>query len=142
MMSDSTRHGLLRTAGMVLVAALVAVTVVFLIAQAATDSLSVTLPGNDAAQEVGVSDALFATVLAGILSTVLAWGMSCFLARPRRTFLVSCVVGLVLYGLVPFAVAEDTATGVWLNLMHLTVAIPMVGGLAMYLPGTRARSRS
>ena len=56
----------------------------------------------------------------------------------RITFVVICVVGLVLYGIVPFTAAEETATAVWLNLMHLAVALPIVGGLAVrYLPETR-----
>lgn len=142
MMSDSTRHGLLRTAGMALVAALVAVTIVFLIAQAATDNLLVTPPGSDAVREVGIGDALFSSVVGGIIATALAFAMGRFPARPRMTFLVVCVAGLGLYGIVPFAAAEESATGVWLNLMHLSVAIPIVGGLAMYLPGTRADSAS
>jgi len=142
MMKDGARRGLLPTAGISIVAALALVTIVFLIAQAATENLSVTPPGGDAVRDVGLGDALFFTVVGGIVGTALAWAMNRFLARPRMAFLVTCLVGLGLYGIVPFAAAEETATGVWLNLMHLAVAVPVVGGLAMYLPDASALARS
>ena len=54
------------------------------------------------------------------------------------TFLAACVIVLLFYGIVQFTAAEETATGVWLNLMHLAVAVPVGGGLATWLQDTRA----
>lgn len=137
-MANIARRGLLATGGVAIVAALVLVTIVFLIADAATDNLLVTPVGGDAAEEIGLGLVLFTAVIGGLVGTGLAWAMGRFVPRPRITFVVVCVVGLVLYGIVPFAAAEETATGVWLNLMHLSVALPVVGGLALYLPDRRA----
>ncbi len=138
MIARVTSRGLLATAGTAIVAALVLVTIVFLAASAATDNLLVTPPGGDAAEELTLGIVLFTTVVGGLLGTALAWTMSRFAPRPRRTFVLVCGVGLVLYGIVPFTAAEETATGVWMNLMHLSVALPVVGGLATYLPAERA----
>ncbi len=137
MTTQNQRHGLLATAGMVIGAALVAVTVVYLIASAATDNLLVTPPGGDAPEEVVLGTALFAATVGGVVGAVLAWATNRFGRRPRRLFVTVCVVGLVLYGIVPFTAAEQASTAIWLNLMHVAVAIPVVGGLARYLPDTK-----
>ncbi len=137
MTTQSTGRALLPTAGLVIVAALVVVTVMFFVASAATDNLLVTPPGGDAPEEVVLGSALFAAAAGGVVGTVLAWAMSRFAPRPRNAFVTVSVIGLALYGIVPFTAAEETATAVWLNLMHLGVAIPVVGGLAKYLPERR-----
>ncbi|NOX28487.1 MAG: hypothetical protein GXP35_00315 [Actinobacteria bacterium] len=135
--TQDTERGLLATAGMVILVALVVVTVVFFVASAATDNLLVTPPGGDAPEEVVLGTALFAAAVGGVVGAVLAWATNRFGRRPRRVFVAVCVVGLVLYGIVPFTAAEQAATAVWLNVMHVAVAIPVVGGLAKYLPDTK-----
>jgi len=139
LLTGVVRRGLWATGGMATAAALVLVAVVFFVAVAVTDNLLVTPPGGDAAEEVGLGVVLTTTVVGGLVGSALAWAMSRFVRRPRNTFLVVCVAGLGLYGTVPFTAAEEAATGVWLNLMHLSVALPVAGGLAAYLPETRAR---
>jgi len=49
-------------------------------------------------------------------------------------------VALVMYGTVPFTAAEETTTAVWLNVMHVLAALPIVGLLARQLPVARART--
>jgi len=138
MIAQITRRGLPATAGAAIGAALVLVTLVFLVASAATDNLLVTPPGGDVAEELALGTVLFSTVVGGLIGTALAWAMSRFVPRPQRTFVLVCAVGLALYGIVPFTAAEQASTAVWLNLMHLSVALPVIGGLAKYLPAKAA----
>ena len=49
-------------------------------------------------------------------------------------------MALVMYGTVPFTAAEETTTAVWLNVMHVLAALPIVGLLARQLPVARART--
>ena len=53
------------------------------------------------------------------------------------TFLVICFLGLAGYASAPFAAAETVATAVWLNVLHLVVAAPVVAVWARHLPSTR-----
>ena len=89
------QRGLLRTAAMAIVGALVLVTIVFLIADAATDNLLATPLGSDAPEEIGLGVVLGTAIAGGLVGTGLAWVMSRFVPRPRMTFVVVCVVGLV-----------------------------------------------
>ena len=136
--AETVGRRLLPTAGIAIIVSVALVSIVFLIAQAATDSLMVTPPGGDGVEEIGLGIVLSSAIIGGIVGTFLAWVLGRFATRPRNTFLAICVVGLLMYGIVPFAAAEQTATAIWLNVMHLSVAIPIVGGLAMYLPDRRA----
>ena len=42
-------------------------------------------------------------------------------------------MGLTLYAILPFVAAEEVATAIWLNVMHLVAAAPIVGGLVREL---------
>ncbi len=79
-------------------------------------------------EEVGVLAAVGATICG--VGIGLAFLARRFSARPRRTFLAVCAVALAAYGVVPFLVAESAAVAIWLNVLHLVVAVPVVGGLA------------
>ncbi len=136
MTDTANQRGLIPTAGAAAIVAIPLVSIVFLIAQATTDSLLVTPPGGDGLQQVQFADMLVASVAGILAGTGIAWLMNRFVGKPRRSFLVLCGVSLGLYAIVPFAAAEELATGVWLNLMHLAVAIPVVGSLASRLPAS------
>ena len=53
------------------------------------------------------------------------------------TFLAVTVIALAGYAVVPFTAAESVQTAIWLNVFHVVVAIPVIGMLARYLPGSR-----
>jgi hypothetical protein len=118
------------------------VAVVFWVADASTDGLVVEMPGSSDLQELGFGDVIVPTVFGGIVGAVLAWAAGRFAARPRVTFMAVCVIGLVVYGVVPFIAANDTASAVWLNVMHVAAAVPIVGGHARRLPRGRSEVRS
>lgn len=73
------------------------------------------------------------TVLGGTLGAMLAFASRRFARQPRFTFLTVAVIGLAGYAVVPFTAAESLETAIWLNLIHLVVAIPVVGALDRYV---------
>lgn len=117
-----------------LVIAIVAALVVFFIAQAAGDDLLVQPPGQ-AEQSVEVPFVIAATVF-GAIGALLAALLIRLTPRPRITFVVVAVVALLLSFIQPFT-AADTATALWLNLMHVAVAVPLIWFLANALPERR-----
>ncbi|MDH3301753.1 MAG: DUF6069 family protein [Acidimicrobiia bacterium] len=125
---------LFRSAVVGTIAAVIAVVVVYLIADAASGPLLAVPPGGDAAEEIPVGGAISATVIGGLVGTAIAF-VSGRTSRPVEVFVGVCVVGLVLYGLFALGQAEDAATGVWLNVLHIAAAIPIVGLLARWLRG-------
>lgn len=112
------------------IAALVVVTVTALIADAVSGPLMVTSPGADAPEELAVGAALAATVIGGIAGLGLAALCKRFVAEPIPVFVGICIVGLVGYGIFSFTATETVAVGVWLNVMHVVAAVPIVGLLA------------
>lgn len=129
---------LLRSATLGIVAALVAVVIVYLIADAASGPLITAQPGSEAA-EIPLGGAIFSTVVRGLVGTAIAV-LADRTPRPVEIFVGICVVGLVLYGLAALRVAEDTATGIWLNVMHIAAAVPIVGLLAQWLRGRQPKT--
>lgn len=116
--------------------AVILVLIVMFIADAASGPLLVTPPGGDAPEEVPIGGAAIFTVLGGLVGTALAIALL-RVATPRRIFLIVCVAGLVLYGIMPFTAAEEVSTAIWLNVMHVAAAVPIVGMLARTLPEAR-----
>jgi uncharacterized membrane protein len=110
------------------------VAVVYFIADAVSGPLTVTPPGGDGVEEVPISAAVTFTVLGGLVGVVLAL-LSTRLKRSVNVFTGICLVSLVLYGIAPFGAAESTSTAIWLNVMHLAAAIPIVGMLRQWLIG-------
>jgi hypothetical protein len=116
------------------VVALVLVAVVYGIAQAANANLLVTGPGVETPAEVPLGNALGVTALGGLVGLGLAVLARRFAPKPRMTFLVVCLVLLVIDGISPFTASDAISTGVWLNAMHLAAAVPIVGSLYWALP--------
>lgn len=135
-MTETTNRGLVPTAAMATAVAVVLALIVYFIAQAATDNLLVDT-GGDQPEEVPAFGVVTASIVGGALGTLVAWLTGRFTSRPRQIFLVVCVFGLLLSFTNPFVAAEETATAIWLSLMHIVVAIPVVGSLARYLPDVR-----
>lgn len=118
---------MLKAAAFGTVGALIAVAITYLIGDAISGPLMVTPPGGDAPEEVLLGAALFATVVGAVAGLVLAALSKRFLSNPASAFVGICVLGLVAYGAMTFAAGEDLATGLWLNVMHVAAALPIVG---------------
>lgn len=114
-------------------AALVVVAITFLTGDAVSGPLMVTPPGSEVPEEVTLGAALFSTVVGGVFGIGIAALCSRFAGAPAKTFLGICVVSLVVYGVFPFLAGENIATGIWLNIMHVAAAIPIVGSLTRAL---------
>ena len=78
-----------------------------------------------------------ATVVGGVIGLVLAL-VAARTPRPRTVFLAVGVVGTLVSFASPFSSAEETSTALWLNVMHVVVAVAVLGALATVLPERRA----
>lgn len=137
-MIDTTIGRLVRAASMATVMAIVLVTIVLLFARAFSGDLLVDTPGSDELQEITVGAAMFSTVLGGIVGAAIAATVWRFARRPRLTFLAVTIVLSILYSIVPFRAADDSAAALWLVVMHVVVAVPVIGALTRELPAERA----
>ncbi len=126
--------GLVRAAVVGTIIAVIAVAIVYGIATAVDADLRVTAPGSDTPQTVPIATALVITALGGAVGLLLGVLARRFTPRPALTFLSVCVVLLILDGITPFTASDKASTGIWLNLMHLAAAIPIVGNLYRSLP--------
>lgn len=120
------KAGILGTIG-----AVIAVAITYFIADAASGPLLVTQ--NDLTEEAPLAGALLFTALGGVLGLGIAALAKRFLGNPVPAFLGICLVGLIAFAIFPFTVAEETATAIWLNVMHIAAAIPIVGLLTQSL---------
>lgn len=110
------------------IAAVIGVIVTVLIADAVSGPLMVTPPGADAPEELPMAAAISGTVVGGIAGLILAALSARLLgANAANAFVGICIVGLIGYGAYSFSATEQIATGVWLNVMHVVAAIPIVG---------------
>lgn len=107
--------------------AIIAVAVTFFVADAVSGPLMATPPGAEAPEAVALGAAIGGTVVGAIVGLVLAIICNRFLKKPGPVFLGVCAVGLVAYGALSFSATEEVATGLWLNIMHIAAAVPIVG---------------
>lgn len=121
------RLSVLWAVGTGLAVALAALT--FVVANKVAGSLVVTGTG-----EVTLGNVIGFTFFGGIVGAVLAHLIRRFARRPRITFFAVALIALAGYAVVPFTAAENLATAIWLNVLHVVVAIPVVGVLARYVP--------
>jgi hypothetical protein len=126
---------MVKAAGVGIVAAVVGVVIMFLIADALSGPLLVTPVGADSPEETTVVLAAVFTVVGGIVGLGIAALCKRFLGNPPAAFLGICAVGLTLYAIMPFVAAEEVATAIWLNVMHLVAAAPIMGSLVTELRG-------
>lgn len=136
MISDLRHAGLLRAAALATLTATAGVAVVHVIADASGDALLVAPEfGSGQPKRLEIWIAMLATAtLGGGIGTLLATALRRFAARPRLAFVAVCLTGLIAYGILAFVRADATSTGVWLNIMHLAAAVPIVGALTAALP--------
>ena len=128
---------LLRSAVAGMVVAVIAVVVVYVIADAASGPLLATPPGGDSAEEIPLGAAIVATVIGGLVGIGVAF-LSGRTSRPVEIFVGICLAALVLYGLFALSAADSTTTGIWLNVMHVSAAVPIVTLLARWLRGRQS----
>ena len=129
---------MLKAAIVGVIGAVVAVAITLLIADAVSGPLLVTAAGTDVAEEAPLAGAIMFTVLGGVIGLGIAALAKRFLGNPVPAFLGICIVGLIVFGIFPFTAAEETATAIWLNVMHVVAAIPIVGLLTQALQNSDA----
>lgn len=114
-------------------AAVVAVLIIYAAAWLMDDPLLVEPESGGAAEKLAVEIATLATIAGGAIGLGLAAVARRVAARPAPAFVITCLVGLTAYGLLAVLRSPHTSTAVWLNLMHLAAAIPIVGLLTLRL---------
>lgn len=126
---------MVKAAGTGIVAAVIGVVITFFIADAISGPLLVTAAGADSPDELNVIAPAIFTVIGGLVGLGIAAVCERFLSNPPAAFLGICAVGLTLYAIYPFIAAEEVSTAIWLNVMHLVAAAPIMGGLFVELRG-------
>lgn len=115
----------IRTMATGLGAAIVLVTIVWLVARATGDDLRVKAPGQDTHEEMMIFVPAFATLTAGLVGAGIAWLLR---RRPngRTIFLALVVLVLIFESLQAFVATESNETAIWLNVMHLVAVAAIV----------------
>lgn len=116
--------------------AAVAVAVVFVIAEAISGDLLIAGTGDAAPESPPIGFAIGGTIFFGVIATLFATLLRKFASQPGKIFGIVSVVVLIAYGAFAFGAAEDSTTGIWLNVMHVIGAIPLVGAAARSLGAT------
>lgn len=112
--------------------AVVLVAAAYLLANRVAGPLVVTDAG-----EITLANVLGFTILGGTVGAVFAYVTGRFARRPQLTFLALTLIALAGYAVVPFTASESAETAIWLNILHVVVAIPVIGMLTRYLPKNR-----
>lgn len=113
--------------------AIACVTIAYLLSQGAGADLLVAA-GGDGTMEVALGMVLGMSLAGSALAVALGWAFGRWAPRPRMTFLVTTLVGLVAYAAVPFSAAESMVTALWLNVFHVAVATPLLVLVGRQLP--------
>lgn len=109
------------------VLAMVIVAVITTVARRSGDPLLVAPEFGGSPTPLSTGVAVGATVVGGVVGTVLAGLARRTARRPRSWFGMVCMVLLAGYGALSFVRAEEVSTGVWLNVMHVGAAVAIVG---------------
>ncbi len=134
------QSGYWKAAGVSVIAAVLGVVVVWIIARVIDGTMWVDTMQDDN-QRLTVFLAAGSAVIYGVLACVIGW----VLIRTRRPrtwwFAVSALV-LVLLGLFAFISADETSTGIWLNVMHLVAAGAIVPTVSRFFVRNTAQPPS
>lgn len=130
---------MLKSGAIGIVVAVVAVAITFLIGDAVSGPFMTTQPGSDVAEEAMIGGALGFTVFFGLIGIGIA-ALTKRFSNPAKVFLTICVVALVIYGVFPFLAADEVSTAIWLNVMHIAAAVPIVGMLVRELQGAETQA--
>ena len=105
-------------------------TIVFYIATAVSGDLVVLMPAEET---LTVFQPFIFTAMLGIIGSLIVSFIAQRTANPRRTWVLSTVIAVTLYGLPPFLSAGFT-TAIWFNVMHAVAALFIIPAIAKELP--------
>lgn len=108
-------------------------TIVFYIATAISGDLVVLMP---AAETLTVFQPFIFTAMLGIVGSLMVSFIAQRTANPRRTWVLSTIIAVTLYGLPPFLSAGIT-TAIWFNVMHAVAALFIIPAVAKELPESK-----
>ena len=111
----------LRTAVTGTLAAVIAVTILWLVARVTGDDLRVQTPGSDSPEKMAIFYPAVAVIFNGLIGAGIVW-----LLRKRSNgrviFLGLAVVVVIFQGISAFTATDSDGTAIWLNVMHLAAA--------------------
>jgi hypothetical protein len=115
--------------------AAVASVIVYAVARAAGVPMELTEVFEDEFKRMPVMNMAWAALLeGGVAGTALAAACRRWASRPRSSFVVLTIVGLIASFALPITSDASTATKVVLSISHLVVASIIVPALALALP--------
>lgn len=125
---------LLRPAAVAAVIAAVVNAVVFLIGTAVSGPMSVEMPQH---MDIALPQVVGSTLMFSVLGSLVVALIALRTRQPRRTWVLLTVVGLVLYGVMPFVATPSVATALWFNVMHAVAGLVVIPAVATVLPETK-----
>ena len=108
-------------------------TIVFFIATAISGDLVVLMPAEET---LTVFQPFIFTAMLGIVGSLMVSFIAQRTANPRRTWVLSTIIAVTLYGLPPFLSAGIT-TAIWFNVMHAVAALFIIPAVAKQLPESK-----
>jgi hypothetical protein len=108
-------------------------TIVFFIATAISGDLVVLMPAEET---LTVFQPFVLTAMLGIVGSLIVSFIAQRTANPRRTWVLSTIIAVTLYGLPPFLSAGIT-TAIWFNVMHAVAALFIIPAVAKQLPESK-----
>ena len=108
-------------------------TIVFYIATAISGDLVVLMPAEET---LTVFQPFVFTAMLGIVGSLMVSFIAQRTATPRRTWVLSTIIAVTLYGLPPFLSAGIT-TAIWFNVMHAVAALFIIPAVAKELPESK-----
>lgn len=108
-------------------------TIVFYIATAISGDLVVLMPTEET---LTVFQPFVFTAMLGIVGSLMVSFIAQRTANPRRTWVLSTIIAVTLYGLPPFLSAGIT-TAIWFNVMHAVAALFIIPAVAKELPESK-----
>ncbi len=108
-------------------------TIVFYIATAISGDLVVLMPAEET---LTVFQPFIFTAMLGIVGSLMVSFIAQRTANPRRTWVLSTIIAVTLYGLPPFLSAGIT-TAIWFNVMHAVAALFIIPVVAKELPESK-----
>ncbi len=114
-----------------IVIGLIGVALVYWIADGVSGPLRANGPDGELA-DVPLGGGLLFTAIGGLVGAGIAYGVR-NMNRSVDIFALVCLLALVAYGIWAIVAADGMATGLWLNVMHLAAASPIIGMLTRWL---------
>ena len=108
-------------------------TIVFYVATAVSGDLVVLMPAEET---LTVFQPFVFTAMLGIVGSLMVSFIAQRTANPRRTWVLSTIIAVTLYGLPPFLSAGIT-TAIWFNVMHAVAALFIIPAVAKELPESK-----